>query len=338
MKHKLSITLILIAIFFLSQLISLFVVSQYVNIHKSAKEQKISLNKNLYNASVVKEPMEVKNPNNSYWILIIPILLGTALILFLMRFKKGASFFKAWFFIVTIITLTMAFLPFIKKLFSLYPALLSYSGKAAFVLAFVLAIYKVYKHSILIHNLTELFIYAGLTVVVIPILNIYSASMLLILISLYDMYAVWKSRHMIKLAKFQSKSNVFAGLMIPYELKHNKKNKDMEIKTSKATADKHAKAEELHGKTAQTKEMPGHKATYETRTAILGGGDISFPMFFASAVLIFTGSYLKAFIVISTTTIALSALFFKGKQNKFYPAMPFISIGCFAGYILTLLF
>ncbi len=235
MKHKLNITLLLILIFFFSQLIGIAIVGQYIDIHKTAKSQKISINKELYNNSVVQEPMEVKNPDNSYWILIIPILLGTLLILFLMRFKKGASFFKAWFFIVAVITLMMAFLPFFKKLFSFSKFLSSHTAAIVFLIAFILSIYKVYKHNLVIHNLTELFIYGGLTVVVIPILNIFSASMLLVLISFYDMYAVWKSKHMIKMAKFQSKSDIFAGLMIPYSLGKKHKSEKLPFKDKETT-------------------------------------------------------------------------------------------------------
>ena len=51
-------------------------------------------------------------------------------------------------------------------------------------------------------------------------MNIFSASILLVLISLYDMYAVWKSRHMVAMAKFQSSSNLFAGISIPKSIIH----------------------------------------------------------------------------------------------------------------------
>ena len=83
-------------------------------------------------------------------------------------------------------------------------------------MATIFATYKVVKPNVYVHNFTELFIYGGLVAIFIQILNIYSAVVILILISLYDMYAVWKSKHIQKLAKFQTKSKVFAGLFIPY--------------------------------------------------------------------------------------------------------------------------
>ena len=105
------------------------------------------------------------------------------------------------------------------------------------------------------------------------------------------MYAVWKSKHMIKLAKFQTKLKTFAGLFIPYA-----KNK----------------------------------------VALLGGGDIAFPLLFAGAVLLQKGLY-SSILVIIYSALALTLLFLFGKKKKFYPAMPFISLGCFIGYLISLI-
>ena len=108
------------------------------------------------------------------------------------------------------------------------------------------------------------------------------------------MIAVWKTKHMIKLAKFQTKLKLFAGLLIPY------------------------------------------KSGREIKTAILGGGDIGFPLLFAAAVLKDPGIGIKALIIPLTTGLMLAALFFFGQKNKFYPAMPFLTIGCFLGYFIVL--
>jgi len=39
-----------------------------------------------------------------------------------------------------------------------------------------------------------------------------------------------------------------------------------------------------------------------------------------------------AMIIVATSTIALGFLFFLGKKDRFYPAMPFITTGCLIGY------
>ncbi len=127
------------------------------------------------------------------------------------------------------------------------------------------------------------------------------------------MYAVWKSKHMIKLATLQTKSKVFAGLLIPYQrIKKPKGN----IKLKKVNI----------------------------KTAVLGGGDIGFPLIFAGLAMqdlmiqnTQTIGFLKALIIPVFTTIALGLLLTKGKKDRFYPAMPYLTAGCIAGYLILLL-
>jgi presenilin-like A22 family membrane protease len=116
------------------------------------------------------------------------------------------------------------------------------------------------------------------------------------------------------MAKFQSSSKVFAGLSIPY-------------KKIKAAPKKAAKTIKVN-----------------VQTAILGGGDIGFPLLFAGVVMksimlsnTLAVGFLKSLIIPLTTTIALFMLLIKSKPDRFYPAMPFLSIGCFAGYLIVLL-
>lgn len=72
------------------------------------------------------------------------------------------------------------------------------------------------------------------------------------------------------------------------------------------------------------------------RSAILGGGDIGFTLLFSGVVLVKLG-FLQALIVSLATAIALFLLFMYSKKNKFYPAMPFLSAGCFLGLLISLL-
>ena len=155
--------------------------------------------------------------------------------------------------------------------------------------------------------MSEVFLYGGLAAIFVPMLNLFSAFTLLILISLYDAYAVWKSEHMIALAKFQMKSKLFAGLLIPYKLPSLKK------------------------------VSPNVKIDHKKiKTALLGGGDIAFPLLFAATVMKSVGFW-QSLIISVSSSIALFLLIYFGKKDKFYPAMPFISAGCFVGYGIILL-
>ena len=165
-----------------------------------------------------------------------------------------------------------------------------------------------------------------MVVLLVPLFDIFWVSMMLILISIYDAIAVWKSKHMIKLAEFTTESNLFAGLMVNY--------KDTKGKTSFVL--KHQPQE------TSTKKTAKRKSGY--RQAILGGGDIIFPLLFTGAVLNwllqlgFTKQYAFGLSLIVTlgATSALTYLFFTAKKDRFYPAMPFISAGCFLGLIVLL--
>ncbi len=262
MKHTWKITLILVGLFLLAQIIGLEITDSYISKSKSLP----------YN--IERPQFEEKT---SYIPIFIIILIATGLAILLARFK-AARMWKLWFFLSVWFTLLIAFSAFTYQFLAL-------------IIALLLAMYKAFRPNVFLHNFSELFIYGGLAAIFVPILSLWSISILLILISIYDAIAVWKTKHMISLAKFQSKVKVFAGLLIPY----GKKN-----------------------------------------TAILGGGDIGFTLLF-SGVVLKESNFLNALVVATTVSIALLLLLMLSKKNRFYPAMPFLTVGCFLGYVLTLL-
>ena len=78
--------------------------------------------------------------------------------------------------------------------------------------------------------------------------------------------------------------------------------------------------------------------------AIFGGGDIGFPLLFAGVVmkdLMLQNpeliGFLKTLVIPVFVSFALLFLLVKGKQDKFYPAMPYLTVGCVVGYIVVLL-
>lgn len=74
--------------------------------------------------------------------------------------------------------------------------------------------------------------------------------------------------------------------------------------------------------------------------AILGGGDIGFPLIFAGVVMVQLGLGLfdwRTYLVPLCTAGMLFALFVFGERKKFYPAMPYLTLGCFLGLGFVLL-
>jgi len=253
MKHDLGITLVLLALFLSAHLVGLLIVRHYL-----PEEQQLPLN-------IQKPQLEEQT---SYLPIFLAILLASLLALLLIKFQ-ALGLWKLWFFLSVIFTLTIAFASFLPQLLALGFAL-------------ILAFFKIIKPNLIIHSFTEIFIYGGLAALFVPVLNLFSVILLLALISLYDMIAVWKTKHMVSMAKFQAKQKLFAGFYIPYKKK----------------------------------------------AAILGGGDIGFPLLF-SAVLLKHFGWPAAVLGIVLSAAALLLLLLLSKKNRFYPAMPFLAAGCF---------
>ncbi len=305
MKHSLSITLILVAVFFLSQVVGLAVTNQYI-----AEKTVNETTGEVVNVTYSELPFDMQRPkveeSKSYLFILGAVLIGTLLVLLLIRLR-GFRIWKFWFFLSVALCLTIAFYAFLSKLGVIGPFL-------AVGLAVGLAIWKIYHPNFIVHNISEVFVYGGLAAIFVPIMNIYAIVILLVLISVYDMIAVWQSKHMVKMAKFQTESKVFAGLSIPYRLPKRSE---------------HAKNVKPTKRKSRIKEK-------EIKSAILGGGDIGFPLLFAGVLMKSVG-FLKVLIVPVVVAFALFLLLYFAKKDRFYPAMPFITAGCFAGYGLLML-
>ncbi|MBI2110057.1 hypothetical protein HYT58_02715, partial [Candidatus Woesearchaeota archaeon] len=130
MKHSLKITLLLVALFFLAQVIGLYIINHYVtrdlpfNIEKPSFDEKFS------------------------FLQIFAIIVVTTIIAMIIIKLKIISLWKFWFFISVWFCLMLALGAFFNQGLSL-------------IISLILAYFKI-KRNIIIHNLTEIFIYGGL--------------------------------------------------------------------------------------------------------------------------------------------------------------------------------
>lgn len=297
MKHNLKIIIILLSMFLIAQLIGLAVINAY-----SSKELPYGM-----------QPPEMK-PSVSLTSIIIAFVIAVFLILLLMKIRS-ILLLKIWFFAVVLIAISITVNSVLLKL--------NYSSYLALLIALPLAFYKIFKRNLIVHNLTELLIYPGIAAVFVPILNLWAIVLLLLLISVYDIYAVCHAGFMQKMAKFQmEKLKVFAGFFVPYLTK--KQRKEIKLLKQKYKNKKSKKA----------------KKRIKVSLAILGGGDVVFPIIMAGVVLRALG-FLPALSISIFATISLLFLFIAAKKGKFYPAMPFLTIGCviglLAGYLISLI-
>lgn len=297
MKHSFKITLILLGMFFLAQLIGIAVLEAYRPEIKQVQDaQGNIINITSYNLPYGMEPPQNNNPKINLATILISLVIAITLMFFLMKFD-ATIILRYWFFLVITIALGITINSIIFKI--------NYASLIALFLALPLAYIKVFKRNIFIHNTTELLIYPGIATIFVPLLSVWTIIILLILISIYDIYAVWHVGIMQKMAKYQINTlKIFSGFFIPYV---SKKERELLEKLKRNSKD---------------------KKKIKVNIAILGGGDIVFPIMVAGVVLRSLG-LIPALIIALGATFALGLLFYFSEKGKFYPAMPFISAGCF---------
>lgn len=336
MKHSLKLTIILIVAFLLSQLIGLGVISSYDH-YFGATHEKI-VNESIQqgiplpeqpNVSVIQftpPPVQTNNPIDLMKILInvfIAIVLGV--VLFFVLSKIGiVPVLKGWYALVVVLCLSIAFTlilyPLVGiNLVNLFGIKFSLAEVIAVPLALIIMIFKVFKRQFILHNLSELFVYPGFAIVLIPILNVVTAAAVMLAISIYDIVAVWRSNYMVNLAKFQVQHvKIFAGFFIPYVRKEDR------IKVQQARA--------MLKKTKNKKAAEAKLDKIKVRVAALGGGDVAIPMLFLGAIFLAYG-LLGYFITLGFVVASLAYLLFTAK-DKAYPAMPFLSVGALVGFFV----
>jgi len=301
MRHNFKITAIILIMFVITQFIGIYVVNHYLD-----EENKLPFG--------LETPEIEKTSDYSIFFgaIIIAFIIAIFLFFFLAKFKIE-FILKLWFFVVVVIALSISFFSitgnFDKFVFGI-PLI-------AVLVALPLAIIKIYRRNFLVHNFSELLIYPGIAAVFVPLLNIYTVIGLLVLISIYDMWAVWHTGIMQKMAKYQiNKLKIFSGFFVPYLSK--------QVRTKIKKWKKTLKKSELK------------KKKIKINIAILGGGDIVFPIITAG-VMLKTLGLVPAILVILGATLGLASLFLFSKKKKFYPAMPFITGGIIVGIILSYL-
>jgi len=201
------------------------------------------------------------------------VILVTLIFLILQRYSFNVLL-RMWYYLAVFLAITIAVSPFVGEVF-------------AALFAVIIIVAKMFGENLFVHNLAEVFIYAGIVPLFAPIFNLTSVVLLIIAMGVYDFIAVFKTKHMIKLAKSQQKAGIFSGLIV----------------------------------------------RYRDEVSILGGGDIAFPLLFASVANEAVGT-IPAVFSIYGATLGLLALIIVGKEKKYYPALPFIAFGLFAGFLL----
>jgi len=313
MKHNFKVTIILLIMFLITQLIGIAVIQTYQTKTETVFNQTTKTYENITIGNQLPygmQPPEIE-PEISITTIIISFIIAISLVFVLMKIR-AVMIIKLWFFGVVTIALAITLNAFFLRL-------ISSSYIIALLIAFPLAFIKIFRQNFYIHNLTELLIYPGIAAIFVPILSIWTIILLFVIISVYDLWAVWRSGLMQKMAKFHiNKLKIFPGFFVPYADRRTRQR----IKLLK---------QKYKQKKISKKELG--KKRIKISLAILGGGDIIFPIIMAGVVLNSMGLW-QALTISAFATLSLIYLFFRGKKGKAYPAMPYISVGCFIALVL----
>ena len=325
-KHRLSITLILLSMFVITQFIGIFVINAYAPtsqeiINPATGESEIVLTEGGLPFGL-QAPQDEPTPN--FLSIVFAFALAFALIFILMKYRWKVVI-RLWFFFVVTLALGITINAFLK-----YTTLINISI-IALAIAIPLSFLKIFRPNTYVHNLTELLIYPGIAAVFVPILTPISVIALLILISIYDMWAVWKSGIMQKMAKFQmDELKIFGGFLIP--------------SVSKKVRAQIKKIKEKYKNKKMPKNIKNKK--FKVNLAILGGGDVIFPIITAGVfmwaypnqMLFGINGLIPALFIIGGALIGLASIFLFSEKKKAYPAMPYITTGIFLGMLIWKMF
>jgi presenilin-like A22 family membrane protease len=291
------------SLFIITQLIGLAVINFYLDKNNTIP----------YGFDQKEQAAQMQNtPGQVLTSLLFSFVIVILFILFLMKIKS-TLLIKIWFFGVITLGMSITLSALLMKLN------LQFATKIALALALIFSCLKVFKKNVLTHNLTEVLIYPGIAPIFVLMLNLPVIIIILILISIYDVWAVWHSGIMQKMAQYQmNEVGIFGGLIIPY--------------ASNAIKNKIKFLKEKYKNNIPKSIIK--KSKLKINLAILGGGDIFYPLIAAGIVMKTFGSVYFGLIISLFAALGLGYLFIFGKKHKPYPAMPYITTGVFLGMLV----
>ncbi len=241
---------------------------------------------------------KIEIPKISFWNFILNFLLATLFFLLLIRFlkfkKEKGIIFKTIFILVVFLGGALLLSVWLPDMTSL-------------ILMVILIFWWIKKPSVLSQDILIILGIAGTGSILGQSLTPEIVISILIIFSIYDFIAVYKTKHMVKMAKEMIESRAILGLVIPPNI--------------------FGFGERLE------KIQPGGKFL------ILGGGDIVFPLLFVTSLI--PSGILNSLIVALFSLIGLFLgfwFFMKQKVRQPIPALPPIAFFSILGYLITEIF
>ncbi len=268
--------------FFLSESI-LFSLTFFLGILGATKSKKIfSLEK-------------IEIPQISLFNFLLSFAIATLFVFFLTKFLKSSlikgKIYKTLFVLTSLFSGTIFFEIF-------------FGEPIALILMLFFVFWWLKKPNVLNQNLLMIFGISGICSILGLSFKPENLILILILLSIYDFLAVYKTRHMVEIAKGMIEQKIIFGFVIPPDF--------------------------LSFGESVEKIEPGGKFL------ILGGGDVAFPLLLSVSLIPF--GILKATIVSIFSLIGLFfsfLIFFFQKERKPIPALPPIAFFSIIGFLIT---
>lgn len=260
----------------------LFLVTQFLGLYIGWK---------LYQYPEVKEIVE--RQTYSWWQFLIAFAIGTLVILFFIKYVKSRLIFGGFYYVLLFLG-CMAFF----DAFAL--------GYLSAILALAVCLLRRFLPSVLTHNMAMILAIAGMSSYFGLSFLPWQIILMLIILSVYDFIAVFKTKHMVAMFKKMMEQGAIFSLIIPSNLIGFLAG----MKTAK----------------------PGENFIF------LGTGDLAFPIIFAVSALR-DGLLSSVLIIIGALfgVMAINLYFYFKKERRAFPALPPISIGCIVGYLISLI-
>jgi len=233
----------------------------------------------------------------SVWDFVVPFVVMTAVlisIVYVFKSRKFKAVFFKVFFLLAVGAGTLYF-------FGLWMP-----GFVALPLVACIVILLIKKPSVILHNAAMILAMAGMGSALGMQITPQSIAVLFLAFAIYDFIAVYKTKHMVKMAEAMIENKSIVGFVIPHKVSDLSAN---------------LKGTKIKG-----------------RFMVLGGGDVIFPLIFAVSVL--QQGILHFFIISGFALLGLLAVFliFISKKSRApMPALPPIALFSILGYLLTMI-
>ena len=231
----------------------------------------------------------------SFWEFLVSFAILLSIILLAIKYLKFRSGKEILFKVFFILPVFLGGMVFWSLWLGDIPALIS---------ILILVIFWFKKPNVLVHNFLLISGMIGIGSIFGLRLDPLFVIFLLIIFSIYDIIAVYKTKHMIRMAKEFIEAGAIPGIILPQKISEFQASlKDVKI---------------------------------GGRFLILGSGDIVFPLLLVSSLVPF--GVLKSFIVAIFATIGVLVsiwVFVSQKTRKPIPALPPIALFSIIGYLIT---